>query len=200
MKNFTMFPNDLFRYTRADLIKPTHVTVYLIMVRFFNDGEGYAYPTVTDVSFEAGMSERTATDVIKRLTEVGLLVKKRTPKDGFHNNVYVPVTPIEDEEEFYAVFAGAREATVKRREEAEARNRRANAKQRNKPIEEAEQAKVHAVEPAQIRTPAATVIRASPPVSLKLNEKPTEIMPKDEGVIPIVDDGNDPYAILSTML
>src|SRR5690606_428773 len=95
--SFTMLPNAIFEYLRSQTITPTQALVYAIMIRYFNDQYGYAFPTVNQVAYEAGVSEQVARQAISKLVECGLLKKDRSPV-GFRNNVYRVIEPLDSAE------------------------------------------------------------------------------------------------------
>lgn len=98
------------------------------MIRFHNDKFGYAFPTVNQVAYEAGVSESVAGKAITELVACGLLKKERSPT-GQKNNVYTVVDPL-DAAGFNERFPKAEARKAERWEAAVNRSKRPNASKR----------------------------------------------------------------------
>lgn len=118
---FVRTPTDLlFHYTLLPEYKAEMTVLYGLILHFYNEKEGYAWPNVDTLALYYGKSERTTRSHLAKLEEYGLL---RTRMDG-SKKLFVPVPP-KPEDEFFATFPEAlteRQRRLKQRDEERRRS------------------------------------------------------------------------------
>lgn len=94
-ERFEKVSMDIFHYLEIGLIKPFDLTLYLKYLQLFNEGIGYAYPSIYKLEVYLNCSRQSIIESNKRLKNAGLLV---TGKYRSNNNIYIPYKPHTREE------------------------------------------------------------------------------------------------------
>jgi hypothetical protein len=140
-KNFTKAPNALFMlYTRLPNFKADHAMMYTVLVHFYNDEHGYAYPTQQELALRLNCGINKPAQLIKVLEDYGLVTKVRNKQLG--NYKYYLELPIDNEKEFYAKYPQALsyygervEALTERKEASEQAKATVLARQEQQPTD-----------------------------------------------------------------
>ncbi|MEH6943731.1 hypothetical protein [Bacillus sp. JJ722] len=111
-KDFTMVHNALFQlYTKLDDFKGDHIAMYMVLMSYYNEREGYAYPTKADLALRLNYGINKPAQLAKVLEKYGL-IKCVSRKNGSFgsNDIYYVYAPITDAQEFSAKYAEQVEA------------------------------------------------------------------------------------------
>lgn len=104
--SFTKHPNALHRlYTRLPDFQPIHALAYVVLVDYFNEDYGYAWPTQYELYLRLNCGVNTPAKVMETLEDYELIYRKKV---NGKNYVYVPREPIDNETEFYARWPEAK--------------------------------------------------------------------------------------------
>lgn len=105
-KDFTKAPNALFMfYTRLADFKADHAMMYTVLVHFYNDKHGYAYPTQQELALRLNCGINKPAQLIKVLEKYGLVTKVRNKQLG--NYKYFLELPLDNEADFYTKYPQA---------------------------------------------------------------------------------------------
>ncbi|TQR06748.1 hypothetical protein [Psychrobacillus soli] len=88
-KRFKKVSADIFYYVQLGLIKPFDVVLYVKYLELFNEGYGYAFPTIYQLEDYLNCSRQSIVSANKRLVAAGLLIIKKHK----NNNIYFPLQP-----------------------------------------------------------------------------------------------------------
>lgn len=106
-RNFTKVPNELFQlYTQIPGFTGEHVLMYTVLLSYYNDEYGYAYPDQVELRKRLNCGINKVGRLAKKLKDVGLIDYKRRYAGG--NYVYYVKQPIKDERLFYERFSEIR--------------------------------------------------------------------------------------------
>lgn len=112
--NFTQAPNAIWRlYTRLPDFKSDHALMYVVLMDYYNDEYGYAFPTRWTLAERLNCGENKPGELAKVLKKYELIDYDRKGKRT--NNVYYLLAPISDEEKFYAKWPQAKEHYEKKK-------------------------------------------------------------------------------------
>lgn len=96
--------NSLKRiYTQHPRFNGNARLIYELLLDYWNEEYGYAFPDQWELAIESGMSVSTVGRSIKALEDLRLIEKKRSPI-GRNNNVYYINKPIDNITDFYKAF------------------------------------------------------------------------------------------------
>lgn len=99
-KFIPLSPNAL-HYVHHPKMNPSMITLYGIIVDFYNTTEGFAFPSLEQLALKYGMSYNATSKHVEILKEIGLI---DYPEKGY----YVPLEPL-NEAEFYREYPEARD-------------------------------------------------------------------------------------------
>jgi len=120
---FTAIPSAVFTlYMKHPDFDVYTLTVYTYLLMRHNDKYGFAFPTIDEIAYTLHISDTKVKRAIKTLKKLELIRVDRN--DGFLNNVYYFVKPIEDEAQFFVRFKEVEEAERKHTEKWARINRR----------------------------------------------------------------------------
>lgn len=92
-ENFEKLPMELFDYLELGLITHREFVVFMKLCQLYNEGYGYAFPTISQLRIMTGIESKSTMDTaLDNLQNVGLISKARTQRG---NNVYVVFKPLE---------------------------------------------------------------------------------------------------------
>lgn len=104
---FTAIPTAVCKYyVRHPKFTPKTERVYRYLLQRYNDDYGYAWPSWSVIMRETNIgSKQTVSNALDALEYLGLIKRvARENENGWDNNCYVFLPPIESEEEFYRKF------------------------------------------------------------------------------------------------
>lgn len=108
--------------------KNDHIALYDILYHYWNEAEGYAWPSQAVLQKESGLSETTVSDRLEDLERYGLISVQSNPS-GL-NKTYNLYPPIEDADFFWSRFPDALARKQKRDAAIDSRAARPNRAQR----------------------------------------------------------------------
>lgn len=94
--NFEQVPHSIFNYSKLGLISGNDLAVYVLLLKYDNDMQGYAFPTTKQIALETGISDKTVKQSTKRLAEAGLVKKEKAPNYP-NKNIYYVYLPLDKE-------------------------------------------------------------------------------------------------------
>lgn len=103
--NFIKLPSNLKHYVYHPKYKAEMSYLYTLIIDYFNEEYGYAWPSTHRLAMEYGKAEKTVRTHLNVLEELRLIQKRR----GLLGNSYRPYEPL-DEDEFFEVFPDAKKA------------------------------------------------------------------------------------------
>ncbi|MDA1577574.1 helix-turn-helix domain-containing protein [Bacillus cereus group sp. TH228LC] len=101
--NFIKLPSNLKYYVYHPKYKAEMSYLYALIVDYFNEEFGYAWPSTNRLAMEYGKAEKTVRTHLNVLEELRLIQKRR----GLLGNSYRPYEPL-DEDEFFEAFPDAK--------------------------------------------------------------------------------------------
>ena len=104
---FTAIPNAVCKfYVRHPRFTPKTERVYRYLLQRYNDNYGCAWPSFSAIRYATNIaSQDTVNKALNSLEHLGLIERhNRKNENGWDNNYYVLLPPIEDEDEFYRKF------------------------------------------------------------------------------------------------
>ena len=95
-KEFTQVANSMIKYIKNG----NHFQVYVYLCSLYNKKYDYAFPSLTTIAEDCGMSLNTVKSAIKGLCEKGYIKKgKYENNGGHHSNIYYIFYIIEEKTE-----------------------------------------------------------------------------------------------------
>ena len=105
--NFTKVPNELYQlYTQIDGFTGEHIALYMILLSYYNENYGYAFPPQDELRNLLNCGINKPGQLARKLQDVGLIEYKRKHAGG--NYVYHVFPPIKDRRLFYEKFPDAK--------------------------------------------------------------------------------------------
>jgi hypothetical protein len=104
---FTAIPNAVCKYyVRHPKFTPTVERVYRYLLQRYNSEYNYAWPSYSAIMRESNIGSRsTVSGALEALEQLELIRRvSRENENGWDNNCYVFMPPIEDEALFYAKY------------------------------------------------------------------------------------------------
>ena len=84
-REFTQVANSMIKYIKNG----NHFKVYVYLCSLYNKNYDYAFPSLTTIAEDCGMSLNTVKSAIKSLCEKGYIKKGHYENNGgHHNNIY----------------------------------------------------------------------------------------------------------------
>lgn len=105
-ENYTKIHNALFElYTRLPDFKSDHALMYIVLMSYWNEEKGYAFPTKAELALRLNCGINKPTALAKVLEKYGLIrcVPRHKERVG-NNDIYYVYAPITSEEEFVAKY------------------------------------------------------------------------------------------------
>lgn len=104
--DYTKVHNALFQhYTKLPDFKPDHIAMYTVLMSYYNDQYGYAFPTKAELSLRLNCGINKPAKISKVLEKYGLIrcVSRHRAQIG-SNDIYYVYAPITSAEEFAKTF------------------------------------------------------------------------------------------------
>lgn len=104
--DYTKVHNTLFQnYTKLPDFKPDHIAMYTVLMSYYNEQYGYAFPTKAELALRLNCGINKPARLAKVLEKYGLIrcVSRHQAQIG-SNDIYYVYTPITNTAEFSKVF------------------------------------------------------------------------------------------------
>lgn len=116
---FVPFPSDARHYIYHPKMKPEYLFLYTLIIDYYNDKEGRAFPSLVTLEMVYKKHRDTVSKHIDILKEVGLIDFERK-QDG-----YIPLEPL-SQKDFFASYPEAKDCylkSIKKRDKQQASGR-----------------------------------------------------------------------------
>lgn len=106
-KDYTKVHNALFQfYTRLPDFKPDHIAMYMVLMSYYNEKYGYAFPTKAELALRLNCGINKPKQLASVLEKYGLIrCVPRTQVQIGSNDIYYVYAPITSLVEFEKVYA-----------------------------------------------------------------------------------------------
>lgn len=124
--DYTKVHNALYQhYTKLPDFKPDHIAMYTVLMSYYNDQYGYAFPTKAELALRLNCGINKPARLAKVLEKYGLIrcVSRHHAKYG-SNDIYYVYAPITSKAEFTKTFRQECEAYDEKAAKILARNSR----------------------------------------------------------------------------
>jgi hypothetical protein len=104
--DYTKVHNALYQlYTKLPDFKADHIVMYTVLMSYYNESQGYAFPTKAELALRLNCGINKPTGLAKVLEKYGLI--RCVPRHKAHvgsNDIYYVFAPITSAQEFAAKY------------------------------------------------------------------------------------------------